>query len=292
MENAENLKEMVREKYGQLAREGESCCGPTSCCGPSNGGAEFVDFSEDYRKLNGYVAEADLGLGCGIPTEGANLSLGQTVLDLGSGAGNDVFVARSLVGDKGKVIGVDMTPAMIKKARQNAEKMGYKNVEFRLGEIEALPIESGSIDRILSNCVLNLVPNKAAAFKEMFRVMKSSGRFSISDIVLEGEFPDELRKAAELYVGCVSGAIQKQEYLAEIGNAGFESIAIVKEKTIVLPEDLLKAYLTDAEREVLKQSKVRILSVTVQGQKSQIEKSQATEPCCVPLTAVENGPCC
>lgn len=293
MENPENIKEIVREKYGQLARENGSCCGPTSCCGPvAEAGGGFVDFSEDYARLEGYVPDADLGLGCGLPTEGAGLKPGQTVLDLGSGAGNDAFVARRAVGEKGKVIGVDMTPDMIKKARENAAKMGYGNVEFRLGEIEALPLEAGSVDRIISNCVLNLVPDKARAFAEMHRVLKPGGSFSVSDIVLEGPFPEELKKAAELYVGCVSGAMQKAGYLGAMRDAGFENVEIVREKTITLPEDLLSAYLSAAERGSLEKSGVRILSVTVRGAKPAGSAGASASPCCTPLETAEPGACC
>lgn len=290
MDTAENLKEVVREKYGQIARDGGSCCGPTNCCGPVKGEAGFVDFSEDYTALAGYVAEADLGLGCGIPIEAADLKPGQVVLDLGSGAGNDVFVARRSVGETGKVIGVDMTPDMIKKARENLARMGYDNVEFRLGEIEALPVGGGSVDRILSNCVLNLVPDKGRAFSEMFRVLKPGGSFGISDVVLEGEFPDDLRKAAELYVGCVSGAMQKTEYLDSLRAAGFAGIEVVKERIIQLPDDLLEAYLTAAQRDSLKESGVRILSVTVRGTKPR--PSKAAGACCTPLEGAGDGPCC
>ena len=290
MDNAENLKEIVREKYGQIAREGGSCCGPTSCCGPVKGEAGFVDFSEDYTALEGYVAEADLGLGCGIPIEAADLKPGQVVLDLGSGAGNDVFVARRSVGDAGKVIGVDMTPDMIKKARENVARMGYENVEFRLGEIEALPVGGGSVDRILSNRVLNLVPYKSRAFGEMFRVLKPGGSFGISDVVLDGEFPEDLKKAAELYVGCVSGAMQKVDYLDSLRAAGFEDIQIVKERMIQVPDDLLEAYLTPAQRESLKVSGVRILSITLKGTKPKLPKGK--EACCIPLESAGNGSCC
>lgn len=290
MDTAENLKEVVREKYGQIARDGGSCCGPTSCCGPVKGEPGFVDFSEDYSALEGYVAEADLGLGCGIPIEAADLKPGQVVLDLGSGAGNDVFVARRAVGETGKVIGVDMTPDMIKKARENLARMGYDNVEFRLGEIEALPVGGGSVDRILSNCVLNLVPDKSRAFSEMYRVLKPGGSFGISDVVLEGEFPEDLRKAAELYVGCVSGAMQKADYLSSLRDAGFEDIQIVKERVIQLPDDLLEAYLSAAQRESLKHSGVRIVSITLNGTKPQPDKTAGA--CCTPLAGAGDGPCC
>ncbi|MDB5050569.1 MAG: arsenite S-adenosylmethyltransferase [Fibrobacteres bacterium] len=296
MESAESLKEIVREKYGQLARDGGSCCGPTNCCGPSNGESSFVDFSEDYTKLEGYVADADLGLGCGIPTEAADLQPGQTVLDLGSGAGNDVFVAGSIVGETGRVIGVDMTPDMIRKARENVARLGYRNVEFRLGEIEALPVDAGGMDRVISNCVLNLVPDKRQAFSEIHRVLKPGGRFGISDVVLEGDFPEDLRKAAELYVGCVSGAMQKREYLDLIRQSGFQNVEVSREKTITLPDDLLAAYLSPEQRNSLDRSGMRILSVTVKGTKPADVVSDASEPCCLPAPkdadGKASGACC
>jgi SAM-dependent methyltransferase len=285
MENAELLKEQVREKYGAIAREGGSCCGPTSCCGPSDGESLFVNISDDYKGTEGYVEEADLGLGCGIPTEAADLKPGQVVLDLGSGAGNDVFVARKIVGDTGRVIGVDMTPDMIKKARENAARQGYANVEFRLGEIEALPVTNSSVDRIISNCVLNLIPNKQGAFSEMLRVLRPGGSFGVSDVVLEGELPQGLKEAAELYVGCVSGAIQKADYLEMLRSAGFENVRVVKEKGIELPDDLVAAYLPEDPRGALKASGVRVLSVTVQG-----SKPSAAASCCTPLA--QAGACC
>lgn len=268
MEAAENLKEIVREKYGQLAREGGSCCGPTSCCGPAAGEQPFIRINEDYTGLEGYVKDADLGLGCGLPLDAADLRPGQTVVDLGSGAGNDAFIARRIVGDSGKVIGVDMTPDMIRKARGNAAKAGFANVEFRLGEIEALPVETDSADRVISNCVLNLVPDKARAFREMHRILKPGGGFGISDVVLEGELPEDLRRAAELYVGCIAGAMQKDAYLEDLRKAGFTDVRVMKEKTLEVPEDLLKAYLGEGKAKSLRQDGVKILSITVQGTKA------------------------
>ncbi len=270
MENSEKLKEIVREKYGKIAEAVEgsadsSCCA-TSCCG----GAESespVDFSEDYSRLKGYVAEADLGLGCGIPTDSADLQPGQTVLDLGSGAGNDVFVARGSIGDSGFVIGVDMTAAMVKKARENQERLGYSNVDFRLGEIENLPVESASVDRVISNCVLNLVPDKARAFCEIHRTLKPGGSFSVSDVVLNGKLPEGLQKAAELYVGCVSGALQKEEYLARIREAGFSDIEVTQEKRLRLPVELAAQFLNPEEMQLFRESDVGILSITVRGRK-------------------------
>lgn len=289
METAESLKEIVREKYGQLAREGGSCCGPTSCCGPSNAGDPFVHINEDYTNLDGYVKEADLGLGCGIPIDAADLHPGQTVVDLGSGAGNDAFIARSVVGASGKVIGVDMTPDMIKKARENAVKVGFSNVEFRLGELESLPVGGNSVDRVISNCVLNLVPDKAQAFQEMHRILKPGGKFGVSDVVLVGEFPEELRQAAELYVGCVAGAMQKSDYLESLRQIGFEDIRVTKEKILEVPEDLLAAYLSVEQRKSLAQSGVHVLSITVQGTKA---VKTASAACCTPLASAGNGPCC
>ena len=231
-------------------------------------------------------------MGCGIPTDAADLKPGQVVLDLGSGAGNDVFVARGLVGESGKVIGVDMTPDMIKKARGNAAKLGFANVDFRLGEIEALPVDGSSIDRIISNCVLNLVPDKRAAFAEMFRVLKPQGSFGVSDIVIDGDFPESLKQAAELYVGCVSGAMRKDAYLDTLRAVGFQDIELVKEKEIRLPGDLLAAYLDDSQRETLGRSGMRILSITVKGVKPALKNAATPGPCCAPLEAAGNGPCC
>jgi SAM-dependent methyltransferase len=277
-ENPQKLKELVREKYSQIADQSRetnasSCCGATGCC--------TVDqelMVDDYSKLEGYVPDADLGLGCGLPTQFAKISEGDTVVDLGSGAGNDCFVARSVTGEKGKVIGIDFTEKMIEKARLNAHKLGYSNVEFRLGDLENLPLASETADVIVSNCVLNLVPNKKKAFEETYRVLKKGGHFSISDIVLEGELPDELRKAAEMYAGCVSGAIQKDEYLDIVRKAGFTNVTVQKEKEIVLPDDILLTYLAKDEIPVFR-SKARILSITVYGEKSE-EKSGCCSPGC------------
>ena len=201
--------------------------------------------NEDYTKEEGYNADADLGLGCGLPTQFAGIKKGATVLDLGSGAGNDCFVARAEVGETGKVIGIDFSEAMLEKARKNAEKMGYNNVSFRQGDIEDMPIGGNSIDVVISNCVLNLLPNKDKIFHEIFRVIKPGGHFCISDIVLMGQLPDSLKEVAEFYAGCVSGAIQKSDYLGEIANAGFEKIEIRKEKTILIPDEILEKHLDE-----------------------------------------------
>ncbi len=264
----EQLKEIVREKYSKIAEQDKelnesSCCGAT--CGCST--VDFKVMSDDYTTLEGYVADADLGLGCGLPTAFAQIKEGDTVVDLGSGAGNDCFVARSITGDKGKVIGVDFTDKMLEKARINADKLGYKNVEFRKGDIENLPLASNVADVVVSNCVLNLVPNKKQAFAETFRVLKKGGHFSVSDIVLEGELPEGLQKSAEMYAGCVSGAIQKDEYLSIIQQAGFTNISVQKEKRITLPEEILKAYLSPQQSQEFTTGETGIFSITVYAEK-------------------------
>lgn len=275
---AEEIKSAVREKYGQIAKgpEKTSCCGMESeskpkspCCGGSEHepGFSYSFIGEDYSKLPGYLADADLGLGCGLPTQLALIKEGDTVVDLGSGAGNDAFVARRAVGDKGKVIGVDMTPEMIEKARANNRKIGYPNVSFLLGEIEALPVRDDTADVVVSNCVLNLVPDKREAFREIFRVLKPGGHFNVSDIVLKGDLPEKLRKEAELYVGCVAGAVGKEQYLEYIGQAGFTGVKIQKERKVEVPREVLLKYLTAPELEGLEKSGMGIYSITVWGEK-------------------------
>lgn len=274
METTENIKEMVRQKYSEIALQDKetnasSCCGATSGCCDS----VYSIMADDYTKLDGYNADADLGLGCGLPTEYAKITIGDTVIDLGSGAGNDCFIARHETGPEGKVIGIDFTEAMIEKARANAEKLGYHNVEFRQGDIEKMPVTSGVADVVVSNCVLNLVPNKANVFKEILRVMKPGGHFSISDVVLVGELPDKLKNAAEMYAGCVAGAIQKDDYLNLIKETGFTHITLQKEKVITIPDEILKDYVTDEEAEAFKNSGVGIYSITVFAKK---------DGCCTP----------
>ncbi|MCE9501069.1 MAG: arsenite methyltransferase [Leptospira sp.] len=276
MQTTESIKEMVKDKYSQIAKQSKeqnesSCCG-SSCCSA----VDYSLFSEDYSKLEGYEESADLGLGCGVPTQFANIKQGDVVIDLGSGAGNDAFVARSIVGEKGKVIGIDMTDAMIEKARLNNEKLGFNNVEFRLGDIEKIPGTAGIADVVISNCVLNLVPDKEKAFSEIYRVLKDDGHICISDIVLNGEIPEKLKSLAEMYAGCVSGAIQKNEYLKIMNKAGFTNISIKKEKPINIPEDVLDQYLSKEEIATLSNSKLEVLSVTVYAEK------KARENCCAP----------
>ena len=268
MNTEQEIKEMVKEKYGAIAQQTKeqnqsSCCG--SGCGCSN--VEFSIMSEDYTKLPGYVPDADLALGCGLPTEFAQIKSGDTVVDLGSGAGNDCFIARSIVGETGRVIGIDMTEAMIKKAKANAAKLGFKNVEFRLGDIDNMPIEDNTADVVVSNCVMNLVPNKQKAFSETFRIIKRGGHFSISDIVLQGELTDELRKEATLYAGCISGAVQKEEYLRIIREVGFSHITIQKDREIDIPNDILEKFLTVDQLREYKKSHIGIFSITVYAEK-------------------------
>jgi len=284
MKNETEIKELVKEKYSQIALQSK-VQNASSCCGATSGGGNDVYsiMADDYSKLEGYLPDADMGLGCGLPTEFAKIKEGNTVIDLGSGAGNDAFVARKIVGEKGKVIGIDFTEAMITKARENAEKLGYSNVEFRLGDIESMPVASNKADVIVSNCVLNLVPNKHKVFSEIYRVLKPGGHFSISDIVLEGPLPDKWKEVAELYAGCVSGAIQKKEYLSIIEKAGFSNTTLQKDKTISIPDDILNAYLTPDEITEYKKGHVRIASITVYAEKPAKDDRNCCEPgsgCC------------
>lgn len=277
------LKQIVKDKYSQIALQDKET-NMSSCCGAGGCSTEVYNImSDDYTSLGGYNADADLGLGCGLPTQYARIKKGDVVVDLGSGAGNDCFVARHETGETGKVIGIDFTPKMIERARMNAEARGFNNVEFREGDIEQMPITSNVADVIVSNCVLNLVPNKNGVFKEIYRVLKPGGHFSISDVVLEGSLPEGLRKDAEMYAGCVSGAIQKEVYLELIGTNGFENIIVQKEKPIIIPDDILKNYLNDEQILSFKNGSTGIFSITVFAQKPLIEKKSA----CIP-----GGGCC
>lgn len=264
----EDLKLLVQEKYGEIAAQSKetnqsSCCGGTSCCGDST----YTIFSDDYSALKGYNADADLGLGCGLPTEFARISKGDHVLDLGSGAGNDCFVARAITGETGKVTGLDFTDAMLEKARKNLEKTGFTNVEFVKGDIEEMPLPENTFDVVISNCVLNLVPDKEKAFSGIFRVLKPGGHFCISDVVLDGDLPEGLIKEAELYAGCVSGAIQRQQYLSIIEEKGFSDIKVEKNKAITIPDDILSNYLSEQEMKEYKTSGTGIFSITVTANK-------------------------
>ncbi|HMH20499.1 MAG TPA: arsenite methyltransferase [Puia sp.] len=280
METQEQIKEMVRQKYSEIALQDKednqaSCCG-SGCCSTE----VYNIMSDDYTNLDGYNPDADLGLGCGLPTQFASIKQSDVVIDLGSGAGNDAFIARAETGEKGKVIGIDFTPAMIEKARQNAEKLGFHNVEFRQGDIEKMPVTGNIADVIVSNCVLNLVPNKDGVFKEIFRVLKPGGHFSISDIVLLGSLPAKIREAAEMYAGCVAGAIQKQAYMELIEINGFQHITLQKEKPIIVPDDILASYLSSEEIAQFKQSGTGIYSVTVYAQKPAAERDCCGPDCC------------
>ena len=259
---SEEIKEIVKRTYTEAVTKDSGCCGP-SCCSP----AQEVGFNEDYSNLEGYDQDADYGLGCGIPTEFAKIKTGDTVLDLGSGAGNDAFVARSIVGEKGKVVGVDFTEAMIEKSIENKQKLGFKNVEFILGDIESLPIEDASIDVAISNCVMNLVPDKNKAYKEVYRVLKPGGHFSISDIVLSGNLPQSIKEVAEMYAGCVSGALIKEDYIAAIKNASFKNIAIVKERKLDLSDELILQYATPKALAEFRKMDGAIYSITVYAEK-------------------------
>jgi arsenite methyltransferase len=279
------VKELVKERYTEIAqqpktRNESSCCGATDSC---DSVPLYNIMSDDYSQLEGYNPDADLGLGCGIPTQFAKMKEGDTVIDLGSGAGNDAFVARKFTGEKGKVIGIDFTLAMVEKARANADNLQLNNVEFRLGDIEDMPLTSNLADVVLSNCVLNLVPNKHKVFSEIFRVLKPGAHFSISDIVLTGELPEKLKQAAEMYAGCVSGAIQKNDYLAIIREAGFANITLQKEKKIHVPDEILLDYLSHRELDDLKQSNTGIYSITVYAEKPAKDERKCCEPgsgCC------------
>jgi SAM-dependent methyltransferase len=268
------IKSLVRARYGAIAEgAGQGCgCAP-SCCGDD--GLDMI--GDAYADLAGYVADADLGLGCGVPTRHAGIEKGDVVLDLGSGAGIDAFVARRSVGEAGRVIGVDMTSAMIERASNNAARLGYGNVEFRLGEIEHLPVADASVDVVISNCVLNLVPDKAQAFAETSRVLKPGGHFCVSDIIATGALPQGIRAAAALYVGCVAGAMAETDYVAVIERAGFKELRIVERKPIPLPDEVLREHLADTELSVFRASGVELLSVTVLGTKP---RACCSDDCC------------
>jgi arsenite methyltransferase len=281
MKTEAEIKELVRKKYSEIALQ-DKATNESSCCGAGGCSTEVYNImTDDYTDLNGYNPDADLGLGCGLPTQFALIKKGDVVIDLGSGAGNDCFVARAEAGENGKIIGIDFTDAMISKARNNAETLGFNNVEFRQGDIEHMPVTSNSADVVVSNCVLNLVPNKDQVFKEIFRVLKPGGHFSISDVVLVGKLPDKLKNAAEMYAGCVSGAIQKETYLELIQINGFKDMRIQKEKPIVIPDDILQNYLKAEELYEFKSGNTGIFSISVFA----VKPKQTTA--CVP-----GGGCC
>ncbi|MCP4801438.1 MAG: arsenite methyltransferase [Flavobacteriaceae bacterium] len=275
MKKEQELKEIVKDKYSRIAEHGKAE-NASSCCGATTSSNKVYNImTDDYSETDGYVENADLGLGCGLPTQFAQIKKGDTIIDLGSGAGNDCFVARHETGVEGKVIGIDFTPIMIEKARINAEKLGYNNVEFREGDIDTMPVNNDIADVIVSNCVLNLVPNKQKVVGEIFRVLKPGGHFSISDIVLIGNLPDALKEDAEMYAGCVAGAIQKSEYLQLIKDKGFQNIKIQKEKPIIIPIDILVKYLSHEEIKTFNKGATGIFSITVYAEKPGIKQEKA-----------------
>ncbi len=255
--NPKDIKLVIKEKYGSIVKPApgnvqSSCCGGFSgCCGSGTTMA-----TDDYTNLKGYDPNADFGLGCGIPTQFAGIRPGDYLLDLGSGAGNDCFVARAIVGENGSVTGLDMTSEMVAKAEENNKRLGYKNVSFICGDIEDMPLPDNSFDVVVSNCVLNLVPDKRKAFAQIIRVLKSGGHFCISDVVTMGELPEEVRRDEDMYAGCISGAVEKEEYLRIIEEQGFKKISVHKETKI------------EVKGEVLNKSGVKVLSITVSGYKS------------------------
>ena len=269
------LREQVRSKYASIALSN----GKESCCGPEGCDVDYNLVGEDYDTLKGYAEDADLGLGCGLPTKFAKIEKGQTVVDLGSGAGNDVFIAREETGNAGRVIGIDFTEQMIHLANQNNQKLGYDNVEFRHGSIEDIPLKDGMTDVVVSNCVFNLVPNKKQAFKETFRILKPGGHFSISDIVVDGPIPEDLRIKAEEFAGCVSGAIQKDQYLELIDSQGFKNIVIQKYRRIELPNDLLAASLDEATLAKYDNDEMGIYSLSVYAEKPESDECCETSCC-------------
>ena len=283
MTTEDQLKELVKNKYSEIALQ-DKTTNAASCCGAGGCSTEVYNImSDDYTQLSGYHADADLGLGCGLPTEFAKIKPGDTVIDLGSGAGNDCFIARHAAGEKGKVIGIDFTPAMIERARINADVRGFNNVEFRQGDIEQIPVGANMADVVVSNCVLNLVPNKKNVFKEIYRVLKPNGHFSISDVVLIGNLPENLQKDAEMYAGCVAGAIQKSDYLQQIRETGFQEITIQKEKPIYIPADILQHYLSEKQITEFHSGDTGIFSITVFAKKPLLNNQASCEPgsgCC------------
>jgi SAM-dependent methyltransferase len=267
MTKQDKLKKIVKEKYKDIAlniknNNKSSCCESSSCCG-----VDYTIITDEYSNLTGYNPDADLGLGCGLPTEFAFIKQGNTVIDLGSGAGNDAFIARALVGEQGRVIGIDFTEEMIKRARENNEKLGYKNVEFIFGDIEKIPLKDNIADVVISNCVLNLVPDKEKVFKEIFRLLKPGGHFSISDIVSTDDLPSVIKSVAELYAGCISGTIKKDDYLEIIKKTGFVNIKIQREKILEFPDDLFLNYISFDEFESYHSSDNKILSINVYADK-------------------------
>lgn len=240
-----DLKDTIQKKYANIANGSNTEYG-AACCNSESGDNTYSNISEDYSPLKGYNKEADLGLGCGLPTEFAKIKEGDVVVDLGCGAGNDCFIARNETGEQGLVIGLDFVDEMLELAKANALKLGYNNVKFIKGDIENIPIESNLVDVVVSNCVLNLVPNKTKAYSEMHRILKTGAHFSISDIVTDGQIDPLMQKELEAYVGCDAGAINVTKYLKIVQDAGFEEISIQKKKALKFPKEILEKYLNES----------------------------------------------
>ncbi|HAY37388.1 MAG TPA: arsenite S-adenosylmethyltransferase [Bacteroidetes bacterium] len=256
--NDEGVKEQVRSRYAETATTGGGC----GCS------AENPFNLDSYDEMDGYESIVDLGLGCGIPTEQADIMIGHDVLDLGSGGGIDAFVARTLVGPTGSVTGVDLTDEMVSLARLNADKLGYDNVRFLQGDIENLPFEDASFDRIISNCVINLVPNKEKVFAEMHRALRLGGSFTVSDVVLDGELPPAIRQSAEAYAGCVSGAVTREDYLNTLKRVGFFDVQVLKEHEVVLSDADLAGLASPDEIAQFRNSGARVVSLTFTGSRT------------------------
>jgi SAM-dependent methyltransferase len=280
----DNLKKSIQEKYtvivGQseyLSEEDEACgCGSGCGCGSSSS----PDLASDYTEMQGYHPFADLGLGCGTPIEYAHIKSGHTVVDLGSGAGNDCFVARELTGDQGKVIGIDITEAMVEKGRRNAELAGYNNVEFRLGDMEKLPLSDKSAHVVLANCSLNLAPDKPAVFREALRTLKHHGQFCISDIFTRGDFPKGLKMDADMYLGCMAGTTSLDECVRLLGELGFEEITVHDIRKIELPDAMLHYYLPPEEAKVFREGEPGMYAVTLSAEKPCCHAGEEDHVCC------------
>lgn len=256
------LKTIVKKKYSEIVTE-NSCC----CTTARNEADDTFIMKEDYSNMEGYVADADYNLGCGVPTKHAEISEGDTVLDLGAGAGNDAFIVHRIVGDSGLVIGLDFTMEMVTKAVENKNKLGLKNIDFRYGDIEDMPVDKDSVDVVISNCVLNLVPDKEKAFSEISRVLKPGAHFCVSDIVSLGQIPPELKESAELYAGCVAGALPKEDYVGLVKKAGFTEIEVRQERSIDLPEHVVRKHLSEDDWNVWKSGETGLLSITLFARK-------------------------
>ena len=264
-----DMKKLVKQRYNELAlmdKESVSCCcNPAAPAVPSK--KVYTIMSEDYSQLKGYEPDADLGVGCGLPTQYARIQKGDTIIDLGSGAGNDCFIAREETGETGRVIGIDFAPQMLARAKNNAQKRNFTNVEFLEGDIENMPVPGKTADVVVSNCVLNLLPHKDRIFKEIYRVLKPGGHFCISDVVLNGVFPKKFTDNASMYAGCIASAIQREDYLGEIEKANFTDIKVERTKTVVIPDEVLEEHLDRDTIKKYKAGNVGIYSITVTGKR-------------------------